>query len=336
VSAAPEVAILADDLTGALDAAAPFAARGLSARVAVHRSGAPPEAEVVAANAASRHLSSAEAAAAAALEGARLAALRPKLLFKKIDSTLRGQVVAETASLLRVCGRARALVAPAFPAQGRTVEGGELRVHGLPLAAAAFARDARSPAPVTPLRELFADLPAEVPDARSEADMAALARMTMAEPDRWLAVGSAGFARSLAGLFPQRSRPASVTATRVAVVVGSRAAEARRQAGRLAAAGGARLLLPQSAGEPDDVAAELAARAAKADADAFVVVGGDTAGALLAAIGAEAIEVLDELLPGVPLCRLPDGRPLVSKAGAFGADDALVEIVARLRAPAAP
>ena len=337
MTARPEVAILADDLTGALDAAAPFAARGLSTRVAVRPGVAPPPAEVVALNAASRHLGPEAAAAAAAGEGARLLALHPRLLFKKIDSTLRGQVVAETAALLRVCGRARALVAPAFPAQGRTVDDGELRVRGVPLRDTAFVRDARSPAPTASLRALFAGLAAETPDAASEDDMTALARRALAEADRLLAVGSAGLARAMAALLPRRPLAARLAARRVCVVVGSRALEAGRQCGRLAATGGATLLLPEpEEGDPDRVAAALAARAAAEEADGFIVVGGDTAGALLAGLGIDAVEVLDELLPGVPLCRLPDGRPLVSKAGAFGADDVLLRILARLRTPAAP
>ena len=333
----PEVAIVADDLTGALDAAAPFAARGLSTRVAVRSAAAAPLSEIVAVNAASRHLPAADAAEASARVGARLAASRPNLLFKKIDSTLRGQVVAETAALLRVCGRERALVAPAFPAQGRTVERGELRVRGVPLRDTTFACDARSPAPTLSLRALFAGLAADVPDAATEEDMAALARGALAAADGVLAVGSAGLARALADLLPQRPLQARAAPGRIAVVVGSRAAEARRQADRLAAAGGALLHLPgPEEGDPDSVAATLAARAAAEGADGFIVVGGDTAGALLAALRAEVVEVLDELLPGAPLCRLPDGRLMVSKAGAFGADDVLLEIVARLTAPAAP
>jgi uncharacterized protein YgbK (DUF1537 family) len=64
-----EVAIIADDLTGALDSAAPFAARGLRAVAALT-----PEAleealgvgaEIVAVNTLTRHLPSAEAAAVA-------------------------------------------------------------------------------------------------------------------------------------------------------------------------------------------------------------------------------------------------------------------------------
>jgi len=331
VSAPPQVAILADDLTGALDAAAPFAARGFAARAAV-RPGLPaPSAEVVAVNAASRHLPPEAAAATAAREGARLAALRPKLLFKKIDSTLRGQVVAETAALLGVCGRATAVVAPAFPAQGRTVVGGELLVRGAPLRETPFARDARSPAPMEPLWALFRRLSAEVPDAASEADMAAIARDVLARAPSVLAVGSAGLARALAAALPARPRPARPRAAgRIAVVVGSRAEEARRQAERLD--GAAVLLRPPSRdGDPDAVASALAARAALEDVAAFVVVGGDTTAALLAALGVEVLEVLDELLPGAPLCRLPDGRLLATKAGAFGDDDALRRIVTELR-----
>lgn len=55
-------------------------------------------------------------------------------LFKKIDSTLRGQPAAELAETVRVLqerGRgALSVVAPAFPATGRTTEGGCIRLNG--------------------------------------------------------------------------------------------------------------------------------------------------------------------------------------------------------------
>jgi len=115
------------------------------------------------------------------------------------------------------------------------------------------------------------------------------------------------------------------------VVVGSRAEETRRQAERL---DGAAILIrppPPGDGDPEAVASALAARAACEDVAAFVAVGGDTAAALLAALRVDELEVLDELLPGAPLCRLPDGRLLATKAGAFGDDDALRRIVTELR-----
>jgi uncharacterized protein YgbK (DUF1537 family) len=69
---------------------------------------------------------------------------------------------------------------------------------------------------------------------------------------------------------------------------------------------------------------------------AFVATGGETAVLLLRAMGASAVEIDRELLPGIPLCRLVDGpwagTVLVTKAGGFGEPDALARTVAVLRA----
>ncbi|RQS66495.1 4-hydroxythreonine-4-phosphate dehydrogenase PdxA [Burkholderia sp. Bp8963] len=51
-------------------------------------------------------------------------------LVKKIDSTLRGNVAAEIAALTQA---GMAIVAPAFPAAGRTTAGGRQFVHGVPV-----------------------------------------------------------------------------------------------------------------------------------------------------------------------------------------------------------
>ena len=67
---------------------------------------------------------------------------------------------------------------------------------------------------------------------------------------------------------------------------------------------------------------------------ALVATGGDTAVAILEVLGRRALQVVGDLLPGIPYCRFElDGRRvwLVTKAGGFGTPDALIEIVRRLR-----
>lgn len=173
------VALVADDLTGALDAAAPFAGRGL--RVKVHRSpdtlpapdggtdgpsapgsarsGAPlrePTGAVLAVSTSSRHLAPAAARAVVKVAARRLLAWTPRLGFKKIDSTLRGPVPDEVAAAMAAFGRRSALVCPAFPAAGRIVRDGEVFVYGEPLRETEYVRDLRTPAPGESLEALFA------------------------------------------------------------------------------------------------------------------------------------------------------------------------------------
>ncbi|HOX11898.1 MAG TPA: four-carbon acid sugar kinase family protein [Spirochaetales bacterium] len=62
--------------------------------------------------------------------------------------------------------------------------------------------------------------------------------------------------------------------------------------------------------------------------------GGDVARALLSALGSRAVDLLGEVSPGIPLCAVRGGeRPglfLVTKAGGFGAPDALEKAAALL------
>ncbi|TBV03280.1 four-carbon acid sugar kinase family protein [Phytopseudomonas dryadis] len=119
--------IVADDLSGAADCAAGFARR-LSTRVLLDGSAARLS-EVTALDLDTRRLTPREAARAnrAIVESGACAGLA---LYKKIDSTLRGNVAAEVAAL---GGRGMALVAPAFPAMGRTTRGAVQYVDGVPV-----------------------------------------------------------------------------------------------------------------------------------------------------------------------------------------------------------
>lgn len=154
-----KAAIIADDLTGALDAAAPFARRGLRTRVAIGpdsldealSSGA----EVVSVNTASRHLPADIAAKLCAASIKSLAAHAPPLLIKKIDSTLRGNVVAECLAALDSAPGRNLLLCPAMPAQGRVLRAGIVHVHGIPLPESPMGKDKRSPPPKEPLLDLF-------------------------------------------------------------------------------------------------------------------------------------------------------------------------------------
>ncbi len=124
--------ILADDLTGACDCAAPFAARG--ARVVVCLLPGGPAAkpgpwDVLVVNTDSRNEAAVEARARVRRGALLLRQAGWPLAFKKIDSTLRGQVGPEIEELLDL-GVARAWLAPAFPQQGRTVEAGRLLLRG--------------------------------------------------------------------------------------------------------------------------------------------------------------------------------------------------------------
>lgn len=267
--------ILADDLTGAADCAIAFARRGLSASVGWLGVEAGWETDVLAIDADSRRLPPGAA-------GERHAALlrnrlRPGIgIIKKIDSTIRGQPAAElaaTLAALRQAGRpSLAILAPAFPATGRTTEAGRVHLDGAPLESTPlWARDhsyssavltevlgtaglsARHLPPglvrggeaalAAALQDALEEgLDAVVCDATAPGDLDAIALASLPLVKRVLWVGSGGIAAALAAALPG-SAPAplpSLPARRggALVVVGS-IAEASRLAARRAEEDGA-------------------------------------------------------------------------------------------------
>ena len=386
----PRVLIVADDLTGAMDSAGPFAAAGVETWVVASPMKCDPEslrsACVVSINTDSRHLPGPRAAAIIRETVRHLGADDFQVVIKKIDSTLRGNVVAETLALMDVTGRASAIVAPAFPAQGRTVAGGIVYVNGIPLAQTSFAKDALSPPPLVPLHQVFegaiAGMRANsvaasdafedgsgqvwVVDAAADSDLARMVETIRPRLGTLLLAGSAGLTQALArACFDAKATAPGTGKVKGTIVfaVGSRAAQSADQVEALASepettvmpapngrlrngdvAATRNLVIKATAdeagreGEAGQVAQDMARSAIevvrRAGAEALVATGGDTAIAILAASGNPALQVLGDLMPGIPYARIRlDGNPLwlVTKAGGFGGRDTFREVAQKLR-----
>ena len=256
----PDIAIIADDLTGAADAGVQLVHAGYKTAVFFRESEMfADDLDAVSFDTDSRTMP-AGFAAKRVLEAAH-AAREARIVYKKLDSTLRGNVAAELAAALGGVRRDLAVVAPAFPAAGRTTVDGTQRVHGVPVDETEMAN-----APHTPVREahipsLLADafssvgaLSTEdladhehvrrvlegnecvVADADRDADLEALVR-AVRDPTRVLWAGSAGLALALGSVYPgpcagdadvQRARVCPVL-----VIVGSLSSVAREQVQRL-------------------------------------------------------------------------------------------------------
>ncbi len=80
---------------------------------------------------------------------------RSYYIYKKIDSTLRGNVAAELQALLDVTHASHAIVCPAFPASKRTVVNGQLLVDGVPVHQTSLSRDPVSPVKHSDIAELL-------------------------------------------------------------------------------------------------------------------------------------------------------------------------------------
>jgi uncharacterized protein YgbK (DUF1537 family) len=98
------------------------------------------------------------------------------------------------------------------------------------------------------------------------------------------------------------------------------------------------LLPPTERGDRVAVAAnlarEFAEQVAREEWDILGLVGGDGARETLARLGASGIRIVDSLVEGIPLGvvvgGVADGTPVFTKAGGFGAEDALVQCVERM------
>ena len=129
-------AIVADDLTGAMDSGAQLlGAVPVVVEVSpdIGAAHAVPAATTLVINTQSRGAAAASAAARVRAACARLRAASRTAWFKKLDSTLRGNVGAELAALHAALAPCTILCTPALPAQARTVVTGELLVQGQPV-----------------------------------------------------------------------------------------------------------------------------------------------------------------------------------------------------------
>src|SRR5918999_3031963 len=139
------VAIIADDLTGAADTGVQFARAGYRTAVAFRGAPIPPseDLDAVALDTDSRALP--PGFAAKRVISASRAVRDAPILYKKLDSTLRGPIAAELGAALGASGRERAVVAPAFPAAGRTTANGVQLVRGVPVHETEVRDDPRTP-----------------------------------------------------------------------------------------------------------------------------------------------------------------------------------------------
>lgn len=209
-----EFVILADDFTGANDTGVQVAKRGLPVSVILRAEDIRPGSESIVIDSESRVISGTDAykrvyAMASAVEQTGSC----RFLYKKVDSTLRGNITAEIKAVIAACHPDIIVFAPSLPSQGRTVQDGRLHVHGVPLMETEIACDPRNPLKTDTLSELLSpclDTPIhrEIPksdwepggyifDARTDDDLYAIARQGLAQKQKILWIGSAGLANAL-------------------------------------------------------------------------------------------------------------------------------------------
>ncbi|MGD9071414.1 MAG: four-carbon acid sugar kinase family protein [Desulfobacterales bacterium] len=398
-------AVIADDLTGAADTGIQFGRFGNQTLLVPHKelAGINPGSikGVLAVTTESRNLSPAAAGERVRQTGMAVGRLGPQMAFKKIDSCMRGNIGAEVAALADAFGCRGALIAPAFPAQGRITLHDVHYVHNIPVADSEMARDPVSPVRASRLSALIAlqyrqpvgridavDLDGDpwrlktlvegllkqgrrliVCDAAHQRHLEVVARLANDQFPHLLLAGSAGLAQALVRCQFEGTevRPASMDAVgeHLLFVCGSGSDVLKSQVEALTRKTGIprHIMVPGRSASPSDrsdaiakdlasgavvlqlapagslvydndaarqLAAETAAIVRHLRPDGLFLSGGDTAAAVLGAIEASAIRLQVEILPGViqgtVIGGTGDGLPVITKAGAFGEPDTLLQL----------
>lgn len=346
--------LLADDLTGALDAAAEFAAVAVPLHAFWH-GGLPAELPSSAAvDSGTREMGRADARRVVAALAPTLAG--GEIAFKKVDSLMRGQTLAEVAACVGA-GWDRCVFAPAFPFQGRITRGGRQQARqnggwqpaGPDLVAAlraegVAAQAGRPGAALAPGVTVF--------DAETDADLDAVVGGARGQDALWC--GAGGLARALSG------QDAACTDQLPRPVLGLFGSDQAATFAQLAAC--APYWIHLAEGAAHDLAARLAdglalvsislppglARDAAAGRigcalhglaaalprpGTLLVAGGETLRGLCLALGASSLELQGRIIPGLPRAILRggawDGVTVVSKSGAFGPPTLLRDLLAR-------
>ena len=400
--------VIADDLTGAMDAGAGFAVKGLNT-IVIFGDSPIPEATVAVVSTDSRVVASLTAYQKVQKEARKLAGL---YVYKKIDSTLRGNIGQELRAVMDALGTEKAVVSPAFPDNKRSVVGGRLLVDNVPVDKTSFVED-----PVSPVTEahiptlLYKQGGFEVGsiglddvekgpsyigrqilnnkhrviviDAVEQVHLKYIAEALAMGSSSWLPCGSAGLAMELPLAFGYKQREMEpvepmVSGKPVLIVVGSRhetsvrqirmaethlglslipvePGEFVRRQGRLAREGqlarevgeflrcGRNVIItsafsqymPILKGTIARILAEIAVRAVRQrEVAGLVLTGGDVAREICEALSVNGIKILRELEPGVVVGEMmggiKEGLKIITKAGGFGSDEAIVEAICYL------
>lgn len=156
-----ELLLIADDLTGAIDTGVQFASRGLDTLVSLDLepdfASMETEPRVIAVDTESRHLDAGEAASrvGAVVKWSREQGITH--LYKKTDSTLRGNLGAELESTLKKSGQRILPFIPALPKSGRYTRQGIHYIEERPLHLTPFGADPLEPIKSSKVSDILAE-----------------------------------------------------------------------------------------------------------------------------------------------------------------------------------
>jgi len=324
-------------MTGALEVGAKFSGAGFTAVVST-KPLTSRGAQVIVYDTETRHLSPDAAAEAIQHFVLHSPFIRPQFIYKKTDSTLRGNISAELAAISKLFPHWRIGYAPAYPALGRTVKQGILYVENVAVAQSSYGSDLLNPVSTSEIRSLLDEsLDCTIFDGEYDAHVEEAARTILADDSMRVVAGPGALAGQLAEqLAPaQRMQTPLPGIASCLILNGSRNPVSKTQV-EWADAAGWTILEPSHApdADPVDVAYANARQLSEAilarDPDGVFVIGGDTAFAVITALGSPVLWPIREIVAGIPISRIESGNfPrtrdlfLITKAGGFGEPDVI-------------
>jgi uncharacterized protein YgbK (DUF1537 family) len=155
------IVVIADDLTGAAE----LGGIGLNYQLNVEintQIDLHSKADLVVIATDTRSMTKAEAMLETARVTTALAVLEPELIFKKVDSVLRGHIAEELQIMMQNLGYNSVLLVAANPKMGRTITNGRYLLYNTPLHLSSFASDPEFPARTSNVVELLGNKGIEV------------------------------------------------------------------------------------------------------------------------------------------------------------------------------
>lgn len=353
------IAVIADDLTGALDTGVQFSKWGFTVQVTDDPTSS--EAQVVVVDTDSREISPEEAYRLVFNVASKLNGF--DIIYKKIDSTMRGNICVELRAVMDATGETKAILTPCYPPTGRSVKDGYLLVNGVPVGETAY-----HPSSST---SLISDIIGDdldgvhVYDSETESDLLEIATRFN---DR-IIVGSAGLAAALAeslvkpppvlsvigstrtlsrdqvGEYSKRLNAKVIPIDTKAMLQGGNQDKVVSEALKALTSGQDVIIVSAPSEKSVSELVELAEKSGTKELETLItstlasitekllmgcsvsgllLSGGATAKAVCEAISISEISIIEELRPGIPLLSLGEINA-VTKAGGFGELDALVQ-----------
>ncbi|MCL2381293.1 MAG: four-carbon acid sugar kinase family protein [Treponema sp.] len=399
--------VIADDFTGSNDTGVQVRRRGIPVRVVFSSQGITGKESCVL-DTESRALPEEDAFQRVLGEAGNIPFENFYRVIKKVDSTLRGNIGAETRALDQCYKPEMIVFAPAFPDLGRTTVNRIHCLNGVPVSQTELAKDPKTPVKTDDIQDIMTGaFPGEKVihtgleavrsgafsfdggrifcfDAASNSDLQIIVRTVLSTAKRVLWVGSAALADNLLNV-EQSIPPALAVVASVSSVARNQIQYAEKQGVSLVkvplydilektvspedAAAQAIALLKEgkdvillssstysederqkneesarraglSTEEMSDFTQRMIGRIAVMVLDGAVVSGlflsgGDTAMSCFECAGALGSSIVTEIAVGIPLMRLIGGKheglKVVTKAGAFGREDAVFYALRKLR-----